>query len=939
MVYKKTIARGLLLGLALTAAGCGERSYTTAEHVTRAAEYRTKGDLATALLELKNAAQKEPQNPDVRIALGDLQMHIGDGLAARKEYETAIRYGADKAKLVVHLARSAFLIGDYQSILDEILSEVVDARDPLASLADEQKAELLAVRALAHLQTGSPDRAQELVDQALGYDKANPVARHSLALLTAYHQDYVGLRDMLGQLTTDHPAYAAAWALLGDLEQFEGHLEAAEVAFTKAIDTGPRLSRFFRQSLLKRGVVRVFLNKMDQALADAERLKRIAPKDVGSQYLRGLVAVQVNDLETAFIELSESVASAPEHLPSKYYLGLTAYRRGNRQAAITHLEDYVSKSVAPSTADRLLAAIYLQEGDYDSAEQLLQRILRTNPNDEIALTLLSQVALPRGQNEAAIALLNQVLATTDQVAGAHINLGQTLLITGDMEAAISHFDEAIATDPEVPRAGELKIAALLHQGRFTEALAAVEELIARFPENPIPIVIRGTIFQAQGEIERARESFQQALRLAPGHLGASRSYAALLIEQREFAEARGVFEAALKTNQDDLQVLLGLAEIATRDGDFETARRWIERATVSNRDTLQPFLHLARYHVNTGQPAQALTVLDTVAQRFGADPMYLGQRGEAELAANQTETAIATFNQLVRTSPDSAHAHYLLARAYARLNATDRALESVDRAASMQPDHLSALIMRARLLADANRLAEAKAQLSALQVRFPDNPEVMGLEGWLYLAEGKPKEAVIAFERAAAIATTGALIQDLAAAQAQAGNWDTSFTTLESWLKDHPGDAGVRNNLAELYLFFNRNDEAATHFERILESAPDSPTVLNNLAWLKRGSDPKAALAYIDKALKIAPGQSAFLDTRGLILLDQGNIEGALASIREALEGDTSNRDYRTHLARALIARGDLGQAAEELRAVLQIKEPFNEMANAQTLLKDIESR
>ncbi|MBI4575324.1 MAG: tetratricopeptide repeat protein [Planctomycetes bacterium] len=120
--------------------------------------------------------------------------------------------------------------------------------------------------------------------------------------------------------------------------------------------------------------------------------------------------------------------------------------------------------------------------------------------------------------------------------------------------------------------------------------------------------------------------------------------------------------------------------------------------------------------------------------------------------------------------------------------------------------------------------------------------------------------------------------------------------------------------LARLHREARSTDEAIAAYDRAVDLDPADPVAANNLAWLlaEEGRDPARAVALAQGALEGAgPGQRpAVLETLAVALLGAGDVEGARATLRRALEE-----------ARAA---GD-GGAVERLRARVEgIEDPWH---------------
>ena len=75
------------------------------------------GDTRTAVIELKNVLQENPEHADARWRLGNIYLELGQGSAAVKELERAQRLGYKDEQLPVLLLRSRMLLGEYKKVI------------------------------------------------------------------------------------------------------------------------------------------------------------------------------------------------------------------------------------------------------------------------------------------------------------------------------------------------------------------------------------------------------------------------------------------------------------------------------------------------------------------------------------------------------------------------------------------------------------------------------------------------------------------------------------------------------------------------------------------------------------------------------------------------------------------------------------------------------
>jgi tetratricopeptide (TPR) repeat protein len=118
-------------------------------------------------------------------------------------------------------------------------------------------------------------------------------------------------------------------------------------------------------------------------------------------------------------------------------------------------------------------------------------------------------------------------------------------------------------------------------------------------------------------------------------------------------------------------------------------------------------------------------------------------------------------------------------------------------------------------------------------------------------------------------------------------------------------------------------EAAKSHLEQARLLNPNTPVVLNNLAWVLagRGSDQMTtALEYANQAVKLQPYQANFRDTRGQIHIRLENWQEGIADLEEALRKLKGSEQIHTSLAKGYEALGRTDMAALHQTRVKEIQ-------------------
>ena len=136
----------LMLAVAVLSAGCGLFS-DPQRMIAKAQEYREKRDYKAAIIELKNALQKDATHAEARYLLGATHYDNRDYRLAEAELRRALESRYERSKVMPALARAMLMLGNFQKVLEQV---PVEARMSNAVQADVLTLRARAGRAWAH---------------------------------------------------------------------------------------------------------------------------------------------------------------------------------------------------------------------------------------------------------------------------------------------------------------------------------------------------------------------------------------------------------------------------------------------------------------------------------------------------------------------------------------------------------------------------------------------------------------------------------------------------------------------------------------------------------------------------------------------------------------------------------------------------------------------
>jgi putative PEP-CTERM system TPR-repeat lipoprotein len=932
--------RFLCVALILAAAilpTASPRAATTADpsrapaYVAEADAALGKGDLATALIHIKNAVFNDPGNAKARFLLGFVQLQMGDFLAAETHLRIAAKSGYDVNEVESYLAQTLLRLDQNQKLLDEI---------PAGERPAPLEAMVRAARGYALLNIGRVADGKESFRQAL---VLNPtvVAEVGLARAVAASGDGPAAVAMVEAALGEDAQFADGWILLGQLHRLLGDLVAAKADFDKALALRPRDAgiRLTRTELL------ILLGELDPAKAEIAGILKASPAATGemtrsvlfAHYLQAQIDSRQHNYRAAEVSLQNMKHGIDRFPQAMYLLAAIAFAQNHLAQAEDAVNRFLMRVPNDEIGTALLATLLVRRDNLAKAIEVLKTAVEANPKSVRLLGFLSDAYLQANQQEAAAAIIDRTERLAPDDAALRMRLASQRLRIGQPDEALSDLEAATGLAPQSPQVGLLLILTYMQAKKLDAALAAAEAMRDRMPNNSLGETLIGAIIRQKGDPARARVHFERALQIDANFSSTQINLARALAATRDFAAARRLLDAVVQREPDNLDGLMASADLSLAEDRQDDAILWLEKARAAAATVTEPRLRLIEIFVARNTLEKAAPVERELVKLASNDPRVVNATGELRLASKEFPAAVAAFERLVELAPTVAHAQLQLARAYRAVGNAAKAHGAFERAVEMAPDDLPLQQQFIDFAVATRTLAREIAFARGLASERRANPAYDLLAGNLLMAADQPKNAEAAYRAGLAKRENNpAMVLRLAQVQGQSAGPATAAETLAGWLVKFPDDAAVRIVLAGRLIGLKRDDEAIAAYEAVLEAEPGNVTAGNNLAWLYRSKKDARALPLAEALHRRLPNDPNVADTLAWILLQNGENERAIQLLESVMAMPTTPLDARYHLAVALKNEGRVQEARRILEALLGEGKPFASMAEGKALMKEL---
>ncbi len=891
------------------------------------------GAFRSAIIRLKNILQADPDDPAAALLFGRTYLRLDIPAAAEEALLRARRNGAAES-LVMPLLADAYV---RQRKYDAVFAMMPD--DPGTP---GQNADMLAVRARAHLELNELDMAERTFAAAVAADPDNAQAVLGAARVALARGDFAKAARAAEDAAARRPGNAEVWYISGEVARSQGNLAAAVAQYDKAVAQDGR----HWSARLSRAATLIDLGRDDAAADDLDSIAEAYKNDPRVAYLRAMLLARSGDMEQARTVLTDAAErlgahdseQVLKHGPSLLLVAMLHYSQGKIDEAYGLLDRFVRKFPHHAGSRQVLGSLLLRRGEPDAAIDVLEPARKLAPGDAAVHALLGRAHMLAGRHAEATRLYARAAELAPDKTAIRTQLALGRLAAGQTGEARRDLEAVIAADPTATSAAFLLAQVQIRAGDYTAALATARNLVVRDGASPLAHNLVGSAQLGLNNLADARAGFEAAVAADPDYLLARYNLARLDLKTGRKDAAVARYRAILDQHPREVDALSELALAMASVGDTEEAENLLKKATAIDADNLRPRLLLLDQYLRTKRLGDARASATELVQQFPDSAAVQLAMAQVQLAGGETGKARVSLVRAADRAGDAVPELMQVARLQLAARDIDGARTTLRRAMAAPSRSPVADVPPRAALAELEIVAgntdTAMAIAEALRRDHPALAVGDIAAGDALLRAGRPHDAVAAYRAGETKQALPGLALRLSRALVAAGDAASGLAVLEKAVKTHPGAPAVRRALAVAYLSAGRYPAAITEHEMLLQAAPDDAGLLNNLAWLYLQTGDARALAHAERAYALRPDAPTVIDTLGWILVQQGDPARGLSLLRQAYARGLPEGPARYHIAEALDKLGKRDQARREVEAALRTSKPFAERPAAQDLFR-----
>jgi tetratricopeptide (TPR) repeat protein len=849
-----------------------------------------------AQAELHRVIQAAPKRFEPWLALAELAMETRQPQQAGEILEQAGKHVDDTAEF--RLARIQFA-SRYRKDSVDLLNA---AEKDLGQFSAKQQARLLESLAEVHFRANRPTEAVRLLRQ--------------MAALPPHAED-VRVRMMLLSLALAQNDETEAQRVLGEVKKIEGE-PATEWSYGEALRLIGRARR-----------------------APTDEQKSLLDQ---SRTLLNTAASRRPDWPAVFLARGE--VDELDHKPE--------------QAIVSYRKALDLGSRDPHGVYQLLQLLSNAQR-FDEAEQLIRKMDQVGIGTNIGRQLVFDFLLQGQDYKTATQIGKRVVQQDSKNYRDHLLQGQLLSAGGRLSAeAETAFRRAVALAERQPETWVALVRYLGSTGQFAKAL---EEIASAEPklDADVRYVALASCHEVLGTLDEAEKMYRKAMAEQPRSARVHRTAADFFLRFGKVRDAeklyRDMLDGKLGTIEGEpASIRRSLALALARSGDPQRGSEALKlvglgvdadgnlqgtgqgngtAASTEHRLTQARVLAALGSHALRGEAAkqfeslhqkQALPIEDQYQLAYllhldGSDPANWSRARDILNGITTSQPFNARFLAF--------HANLrLLHKEVAEAEALITRLEQLEHDRKLPPGLLGSVELKARSLELRGKEQQAIALVQdfARQKEAPRSRTLL-LAGLLGRAGSyeeavdrcydlKPAQREEAYGAAIGLLRAG---KPASSQSAKLQRWQQQMDRVESDLRASVSldedNLVLRLQLADLLELQGRFDQSEAVSRDVLKKDADNLVALNNLAWmLAHGKDQaREALTLVDRAIARHGARPELLDTRAVVNLNLGNVQGAVRDLEKVVrDAPTPTRYF--HLSRAHHLAKNAPQALAALR-------------------------
>ncbi len=533
---------------------CGAGILTAQNAADKVREYAEEKNYYEAVKYIPEASDKNPDDLQLHILMGDIYMELENYKGAVLMYERADDIDGGEPPILRKLGKAYSLQGNHDK----------------------------AIKILKELMEDDEDNIMNMVELGHAYIRADKLEKARLVITQA------------AEMGDDVPD---AFLALGDLYFAQKVYELAKNYYEKALSLDESLLR--ARERLATAYYWLANKELDDELANEyfarslkewDKVTQQDPTNAKAFFNKGKILFFSARYKPAAGTLSEYVRLRPSGSLGRWYLAQSFYEAGYCDSALPHLET-VQKEIdsVKTKVNFMLARCYYDLGKYNESIGKFNQ-LRSSGEDlnKQDMMRLASANLNSGDTLAAVGVWEEVIEMDPTQCKLAMSISQLLLKMKDYDRAISNFNRVIQNDCEEDRKASaylMKGICYIYSEKADSSIAPLKNALETDSANLTTHIYLGDAFAKIDQPDSAKYHFEYVLEEASRDTAqyagqmqqAFAKLSGLLLDEKNYSELKKIAKQQVNTFPEDVYANLYLAVAYQGSADIENSCRYYRR--------------------------------------------------------------------------------------------------------------------------------------------------------------------------------------------------------------------------------------------------------------------------------------------------------------------------------------------------------------------------
>jgi tetratricopeptide (TPR) repeat protein len=612
--------------------------------------YVAAGKIAEAIIEYRNAVDKDPRAGEVRVKLAEAYLSQGEAGKAIEEYVRAADV-LPEATVQVKAGRLLLLARRFDDAKGR-------AEKALSVEPKNIDAQILLANALAGLK--DLDRAVAELEEAIQLEPERSATFTNLGEMEFGRGRRNAAEQAFKRAVELAPSSASAHLALGSFYWATAQLPTAEQEMAHALKAEPD------NALAHRTMATFYLvtNRRGAAEPHLQRVLEITKSSSAAIALADYYVIQ-NKGAAATAVLEPIVKDPKAAASATTRLAALDRAAGRSEEADKRLDGILTTDGKQLQALLLKSSFLLADGKTDDAVKIASTAVEAHRDAPVAFSALGRAQAANKKPDAAIAAYQEAVRLNPLATDAKVALARLLLATGHADTSMALAEEALKAQPQSGDARLVLVQGLVARGEFQRAQTELDVLQSKFPNSAAVHVQRGMLLGRKQQHADARRQFERALTLEPDSIEASAGLVALDLSLRRAEDARNRVAALVKNPGAKTTAVMLAARTYAALGDLKASEQLLRRVLAGDPSYLGAYAALAQIYAKQRRLDAALVELDALVRRDPRSVAALTLSGMILEAQGKTSDAQARFERVMQVDAEAPVAANNLAWIYA----------------------------------------------------------------------------------------------------------------------------------------------------------------------------------------------------------------------------------------------------------------------------------